>query len=328
MSHPTRTPSRIAIIDLEHMGAASSLSTAFQDTGFAIVTGHGVSADVIRELHDAALRFFEQSLTQKQNSNNGCNEGYGSQPYVYRMENGAQLLGDFSKPNDIVESLTYKGLQRDEVQASLPLHLRDELLRFEASLLGLRTRLAVLCDTALGCEAGYMASHCDEDNEGLRLAHYPEVRGEEVQPGQLRYGAHVDSYGITLLHLDPENPEGLQVLVDDEWVDVPYVQDAFVLNVGALLSRWTNGFWKASVHRVVHYPGRRLSIVSGAVKPADDTMVEPLKIGGNPKYEPILAKNFIAERVAMHQPTYLEGKQVSSSAEAMRLGDSIRCFDK
>ena len=46
-----------------------------------------------------------------------------------------------------------------------------------------------------------------------------------------------------MLMLDPEHPEGLQVLIKtsngEEWVDVPYIENSIVINVGALLSRWT-----------------------------------------------------------------------------------------
>ena len=62
----------------------------------------------------------------------------------------------------------------------------------------------------------------------------------------IRFGAHVDTYGLTMLMLDPEHPEGLQVLVKtpngEEWVDVPYIENSIVINVGALLSRWTGEF--------------------------------------------------------------------------------------
>jgi isopenicillin N synthase-like dioxygenase len=49
-----------------------------------------------------------------------------------------------------------------------------------------------------------------------------------------------------MLMLDPEHPEGLQVLVKtpngEEWVDVPYIENSIVINVGALLSRWTGEY--------------------------------------------------------------------------------------
>eukprot|EP00494_Astrolonche_serrata_P000090 UN00090 len=71
----------------------------------------------------------------------------------------------------------------------------------------------------------------------------------------MRSSSHIDSFGITLLSLDPEHPHGLQVQIDDQWVSIPYRLNSFVLNVGATLSRWTNDLWKASVHRVVFMDG-------------------------------------------------------------------------
>eukprot|EP00434_Breviolum_minutum_P023170 symbB.v1.2.020440.t3/scaffold1722.1/size104679/1 len=136
--------------------------------------------------------------------------------------------------------------------------------------------LSSSCELALGLEAGFFAAR-QSSNESLRMAFYPDIKDSSPVEGQMRYGAHVDSFGLTILNLDPRNPEGLQVCIGDDetnWVDVPFVEDSFVLNVGALLSRWTNGFWKASVHRVLYLPGERLSIVAGALRPRDDVMIE------------------------------------------------------
>merc|ERR1712014_359093 len=106
---------------------------------------------------------------------------------------------------------------------------------------------------------------------------------------------------------------GLQVQIGADWVDVPFAQDSFVLNVGACLSRWTNGFWKASVHRVLVRPGRRLSIVSGAVRPNDDVVIEGIGPGahGAPRFPTVLMRDWVAERVALHRPSYTQEKTVS-----------------
>ena len=47
---------------------------------------------------------------------------------------------------------------------------------------------------------------------------------------------------------------GLQVSKDlspPVWIDVPYVQDGFVINLGDLMKRWTNDYYLSTLHRVV-----------------------------------------------------------------------------
>lgn len=38
---------------------------------------------------------------------------------------------------------------------------------------------------------------------------------------------------------------------ESEWIDVPVIEDAVLVNVGDILDFWTNGRFKSSVHRVV-----------------------------------------------------------------------------
>jgi isopenicillin N synthase-like dioxygenase len=50
---------------------------------------------------------------------------------------------------------------------------------------------------------------------------------------------------------DPDNIDGIQEEETGGWVDVPYVEGALVVNIGSILSRWTNGRLLATLHRVV-----------------------------------------------------------------------------
>jgi isopenicillin N synthase-like dioxygenase len=152
---------------------------------------------------------------------------------------------------------------------------------------------------------------------GLRLAYYP-AQLEPPLPGQMRYGAHVDSGGITVISLDTSNTGGLQVDLGGSgvagseeqrvWVDVPFVPGSLVLNVGALLSRWTAGRWKASVHRVLtdNTQMERLSIITSVLSPRIDGPAfggfqSVVNENGQP---PVRAADYLANRVALHRPEY------------------------
>lgn len=110
-SRQASSSSRISVVDLaEGPGLrAKALSAAFADTGFAVVVNSGVPCGAVENLRAAAMDFFHQPLEEKQRANAPGAKGYGSSPYCWMEENGAQLLGDFSKPRDLVESLTSLG---------------------------------------------------------------------------------------------------------------------------------------------------------------------------------------------------------------------------
>jgi isopenicillin N synthase-like dioxygenase len=79
----------------------------------------------------------------------------------------------------------------------------------------------------------------------------------------LRMGAHTDYLGYTILKTDGK--PGLEVFNADtgEWhpVNIQAQSDAVIVNAGDLFHYWTNGEWKAALHRVVQHPDRRLSAV-------------------------------------------------------------------
>ncbi|CAJ1396674.1 unnamed protein product [Effrenium voratum] len=331
-----RTMTRISVVDMAAMAdgregqlrVAQALSKAFADTGFAVVTSTPVPEIALAQLRRSAMDFFHQPLAEKQMVNEGSAPGYGSSPYCRLEENGAQLLGDFTKPDDLVESLTYRPHEGLERLPDRPPELRPAVQEFGERVARFREVLNCACDLALGQDEGFFASKCGKGREALRLAFYPDLEeGATLLDGQMRYGEHVDSFGLTILNLDPANPEGLQVQIGEEWVDVPWVKGSFVLNVGALLSRWTNGYWKAAVHRVLFKRGQRLSIVSGALRPDDDVMLEPCGPGAlaGEKFAPVRAGDFCQERVALHRPSYLQQKQLDAEA-AQRLSEDIRSY--
>ena len=74
-------------------------------------------------------------------------------------------------------------------------------------------------------------------------------------------GAHKDSGFLSFLLQDDQ--QGLQVEVSDgQWIDAKPLPGSFVVNIGELLELATNGYLRATVHRVISPPAnkQRLSI--------------------------------------------------------------------
>jgi isopenicillin N synthase-like dioxygenase len=108
----------------------------------------------------------------------------------------------------------------------------------------------------------------------LKLVRYPGSAPDGAGQG---VGMHKDYGFITLLLQDTVG--GLQVArPDGSFLDVPPMPGAFVVNLGELLEVATDGYLKATSHRVVSPPGgkERFS-VPFFYNPRLDAHIEPLE---------------------------------------------------
>jgi len=91
----------------------------------------------------------------------------------------------------------------------------------------------------------------------LRFLYYPDVpehRCRENEP--LRMAAHYDIDFITLLHQTP-CPNGfvsLQAQIGDNYVDIPPIKNTFFVNSGSVLTLFSKGAIKATIHHVSSPP--------------------------------------------------------------------------
>ena len=115
---------------------------------------------------------------------------------------------------------------------------------------------------------------------------YPSL-DHEPPAGQLRAGAHSDYGSVTILRAEPGS-SGLQIEAPDgSWVEVPVAPDAFVVNVGDLLARWSNDRWASTLHRVVP-DGRRRQSLAFFHLPNWDAVIECVP-GEPPRHAPVIA---------------------------------------
>jgi isopenicillin N synthase-like dioxygenase len=98
----------------------------------------------------------------------------------------------------------------------------------------------------------------------LRFLRYPPAESTTHSADDVRAGAHSDYGSITLL-FRLKGQAGLEILKkDNTWAPVPVCPPGteddpsppILINIGDLLSYWTNGLFRSTVHRVV-FPADR-----------------------------------------------------------------------
>lgn len=153
-------------------------------------------------------------------------------------------------------------------------------------------RLMSLFARALGLPPGFFSGKIDQCPNALRAINYP-ARDDDPLPGQLRAGAHTDYGTLTILRQDAVG--GLEVQDrEGDWVGVESVPDAFVINIGDLMARWTNDRWRSTLHRVVDPPDAAARRARRQSMPYFQNANWSAEIccllsGEAPRYEPVLA---------------------------------------
>ena len=265
-------PRTLPLIDLSRTdGLPERLDAVCRHEGFFYVVGHGIDPQLRARAFDAARRFFALPDEVKQRwhiERSGIHRGWD--PIAWQsLEPG--------RPGDLKESF-YLGVDRGPddplVQAGTPNHgpnqwpdealvpgFRDAVTHFEAATHVLARRLLSLIAQGLGLSPTHFESFMRDPMPVLRLLHYPpQPPSDATVPDQIGCGAHTDWGSITLLAQDDAG--GLQV--QDEagrWFDVPPITDAFIVNLGDMMARWTNDRYRSTPHRVLNPAGRdRLSM--------------------------------------------------------------------
>lgn len=235
------------------------------EIGFFYLTGHGIPDADFTRIIDVAGRFFalpEEEKLAIENTNSPHFRGYtrtGGERTQGRVDWREQIdIGPERAPvTEPVNDFDYL-TGPNQYPESLP-ELREATESWHAQLSEVGARLLEQWALSLGQAGDHFASAFAEDAESfIKIVRYPEAESESVTQG---VGEHRDAGTLTLLYPQP-GTTGLQVLTDDGWIDADPIENTFVVNIGKLLEVATNGYLKATVHRVLPTePGQdRISI--------------------------------------------------------------------
>jgi isopenicillin N synthase-like dioxygenase len=299
--------SEIAVIDIEGflagkdlVSAPKAVEEAASTIGFFEVVGHGVARQPIDDAYEAMAALSGLSPEAKAAF---LSEGHPYRGFhMNRDEHGVVRQERFlvSRFDDAASAIA-AGVHPERADFFYA-NIWPDLAGFRQAISGLfaltnglAEKMMPLCAVALGLPQGFFDEMLAPNASTFAVNHYP-AGGEPSTPTDPRvlFAEHSDGNTLTILH-QRGTYEGLEVKpldADGEWVRIPVVDDAFVINVGELMTRWTNDHWPATRHRVVASESStdsRTTLTTFHL-PALDAVVAPLEVCGgleDPHYEPV-----------------------------------------
>jgi isopenicillin N synthase-like dioxygenase len=286
-------------------------------TGFLAVTGHGISDDLIENLWATARRFFASSNVAKL-AYDKSREKTGFRYTVVGGETLARSKG-VDTPPDLKESVDMSPNRHerdpnpaglDPETAAIGSELDRLMNEYCREMKALSDKIMAIFATALQLPENYFLAMFQNPMSGMRVIHYPATT-VPAQPGQLRAGEHTD-YGCLTVLLPEPGSKGLEIFTPEgRWEEIPPIPGAFSINIGDMLSTWTNDRWTSTNHRVVGFnaeglaPKSRLSIPY-FFNPDAQVVVECiptcLQPGASPIHEPVLAGEYLMAKINATRP--------------------------
>lgn len=272
---PPLTLKTLPLLDLSQLDGDAQQRQAFldglraaaRDVGFFYLRGHGVDTRLNAQLQQRARQFFALPEADKlavQMVHSPHFRGYNrAAAELTRGQPDWREQFDIGAERPALQ-LTEKTPRWARLQGpnqwpeALP-ELKPLLLQWQQAMTGMSLRLLRAFALALSLpEQAFDTLYGEKPNEHIKLIRYP---GREATASGQGVGAHKDSGFLSFLLQDRQ--KGLQVEVSEgNWVDAEPREETFVVNIGELLELATNGYLRATVHRVETPPAGsdRLSI--------------------------------------------------------------------
>ncbi len=291
---------------------ARDFARAYGETGFGYVVNHGVPEDLCQGIFETSRRFHALPMAAKQaiavNSNH---RGYIA---INTSTDVTTDLAEVTKPN---QSASFMMMREDAAHdpavylsgpnqwPDLP-GFRETCEAYAEAMSSLGHRLMRLALQAIGVDDRTILSAFDDPTIWLRLLHYPPMPPQA--PQDLDGSApHKDFGCLTLLAQDDVG--GLQVMTPSgQWVDAPPMKGAFVVNVGDMLHRMSNGRLLSTPHRVINRSGRERYSCPFFYDPHVTTQIAPLPGTGSPRFDPLIFADFLRSELEAGYDAHKDAK--------------------
>ncbi|KAG2239039.1 hypothetical protein Bca52824_089899 [Brassica carinata] len=302
---------QLPIIDLslpEKLSTSRLIRQACLNHGFFYLTNHGVPEELMKSVFKESKNLFTLPLDEKMVM---VRRGFTFRGY-------SPLYDDRGDPKELFTFGSSEGVLGQQYpnkwpsEDLLPLW-RPTMERYYKSVVDVGKKLLGLVALALDLEESFferVGAFNDQAPAVTLLRYSGELNSSEEEEERCGASAHSDFGMITLLATD--GVPGLQVCRDKDkepnvWEDVPGIKGAFVVNIGDLMERWTNGLFRSTMHRVLSVGKERYS-VAVFLNPDPNCVVECLESccseTSPPRFPPVRASDYFHERFSQTLISY------------------------
>ncbi|QPM88985.1 isopenicillin N synthase family dioxygenase [Pseudooceanicola algae] len=286
--------------------SVADLKTALETSGFAYLSNHGVPEDLVDRMREMNVAI--HALDDKEKQAMRINEFHRGYMPMSSSTIVTSSVAKVTRPNQSESLMVMHEIPEDAPHFGEPLQgpnqfperlpeVRETALAYMAEMTVLGERIAGGLAEALGLPRDWFAQHFQDPTLFLRLLHYPEQANEEELFGS---APHTDYGFVTLLKQD--NVGGLEVRNKrGDWIPAPPIENTFVMNVGDILAKWSNGRFVSTPHRVKNLSRRGRYSQPFFYDPSMRALVEcppaMLEAGETPQMEPVLYGDYLLERL-------------------------------
>jgi isopenicillin N synthase-like dioxygenase len=302
-------PAGIPIVDIGALygtdqaakkAVAARIGAACDDIGFFYAVNHNVPTDIIEQAVGLADKFFDLPLSEKLKVKaDKNNRGYREVGDVVHRNGKASARDNF----DIGFPVT---ADDPEVKAGTPLYapniwpdmpgFREALEAYYAETFRLGMKILEGFAIYLGKPEDFFSRHFTKPVADMVINHYLGNAGLHIS--DQASGPHTDHGIVTILWQDMLG--GLEIMgKDGNWIEAAPLRGSYVINIGELMKRWTNGRFQATVHRVVHLRDEPRYSMPLFCNPNFRTKVDPRDLGisdAEAKYAPVMSGEFLLSR--------------------------------
>ncbi|KAF3934319.1 hypothetical protein ABW19_dt0208245 [Dactylella cylindrospora] len=253
---------------LARLKISQSIASAFRTYGFVYLVNHPVPASTLSQAFEISKSFFDLPDSSKALAPHppgfAVHRGY-SHPGLEKVSQLTSTCGvedDESKAaaREVPDAKESYEIGSDSYPEQPNVWLPPEVLpgfrefmtEFYWTLAEFSKDILRAMALGIGLKEEYLQKFYTGHHNQLRLLHYPEIEAEILEKGRaVRIPAHCDWSAFTLLFQD--DCGGLEIESPTEpgkFIAVEPIENACLVNIGDLMARWSNDYFKSTSHRV------------------------------------------------------------------------------